>query len=193
MKGIVLLGGKSSRMGTDKGFLISKNETFFYDFAAKKLATFCDEVYLSINGLQNQNNTFEYPVIVDKEVSVGPIGGIITSYEKLHDNLLVLACDMPLVSIEDIQFLMSKYLKQQQSCFYFDYKMKHFEPLVSIWTTPLLAKLKMYYEVEGRSLNAFLKNNDVAKIEISDSTKFSNINTTHDWEMYQKYITDQLS
>jgi molybdopterin-guanine dinucleotide biosynthesis protein A len=48
MTGVVLIGGKSSRMGEDKAMMVYKEQPL-YKIAAEKIAPFCDKIYLSAN------------------------------------------------------------------------------------------------------------------------------------------------
>ena len=75
--GLVLAGGKSLRMGTDKSLLNyhgkSQREVMF-----DMLSGYCSVVYLSVN--QNQNTYL--PHIIDETEAAGPLGGIVSAFEK---------------------------------------------------------------------------------------------------------------
>lgn len=95
MTGIVLAGGKSSRMGTDKG-LLDFNGKKLVEIVVEILSRVCDKIIISAN---NADYDFMgYPVVKDMYPNCGPIGGIYSALKHsttLHN--LVLSCDMPLI------------------------------------------------------------------------------------------------
>ncbi|MEY4938093.1 MAG: hypothetical protein RIS64_4454, partial [Bacteroidota bacterium] len=101
-KGLILSGGMSTRMGREKRLLNyhgKSQEQYLYEL----MKPFCDEVFVSINASQQT----ELPYIQDLELSVkSPIVGIYSAFQQFPDSAwLIIACDMPLVSQETIEFL----------------------------------------------------------------------------------------
>ena len=94
--GILLCGGKSSRMGRDKYALVYNNKPM-YEPALDTLHRFCDEVLISSNRIFPEFKN--YPILHDEISGIGPMGGLYTCLKisKTEYNM-VLACDMPLVS-----------------------------------------------------------------------------------------------
>ena len=60
--GVVISGGKSSRMGTDKSLLLWNNKPF-YLHAAEILAPFCSEIYVSCNVSQSNNYILQFQIV----------------------------------------------------------------------------------------------------------------------------------
>jgi len=94
--GIVLAGGKSSRMGTEKG-LVSLNGKALINYALDALSPVCDEMIISSNS--SAYDSYGYQVIPDIHSDSGPMGGIYSCLLKSGNDLnFVLSCDTPLIT-----------------------------------------------------------------------------------------------
>lgn len=100
--GLVLAGGRSSRMGQDKARLLWQNIPLFQHMQNLLHESGIDRVLLS--GAQCGSNA-----LVDKIPDRGPLGGIHAAIEALPDgvNLLVVPVDMPLLPPEACKKLVS--------------------------------------------------------------------------------------
>ena len=101
--GIILAGGKSSRMGTDKGIL-ELNGRKMVDYVIKALTPNVDEIIIIANN-KNYNN-LGYKVYRDIIKNCGPMGGIYTGLmkSKTKNNMLV-CCDIPNISSIIIEYI----------------------------------------------------------------------------------------
>jgi molybdenum cofactor guanylyltransferase len=103
--GIVLAGGKSSRMGTDKGLLLYKGKKLV-EYSIDLLKMYCNELIISTNNPEYEQ--FGIPVHADKFPGKGPAGGIFSALkESSGDWNLVLACDMPFLNRPLMDVLLS--------------------------------------------------------------------------------------
>lgn len=104
--GIILSGGQSSRMGTDKAFIRLGNKTFI-DHTCELIREYCREILISTNK-RNKYLLPEHRIIADEIKGLGPIGGIYTclKYSGTRDNLVV-AVDIPFINSGLIQYLLS--------------------------------------------------------------------------------------
>ncbi|WP_111306998.1 molybdenum cofactor guanylyltransferase [Confluentibacter sediminis] len=93
--GIILSGGKSKRMGTDKGFLLYGGK-YFIQYSIEALKPLVNETIIVSNhidydvfGLNRVEDTFE---------NYGPLAGLYSGlqHSKTKYNL-VLSCDIPLI------------------------------------------------------------------------------------------------
>jgi molybdopterin-guanine dinucleotide biosynthesis protein A len=97
--GLVLAGGASRRMGTDKAALALHDGRTQLDWARALLARHCEAVFVSIRADQRGDPArMSLPVIVDQHTGAGPIAGIAAA-QAAHPEAawLVLACDLPFV------------------------------------------------------------------------------------------------
>lgn len=105
ISGILMAGGKSRRMGQDKAFLTLKGKEL-YRYPLEKLEKFCSEIIISANN--EKYNQLGYKVVHDEIQNIGPIGGIFSCLkETSNQKALILSCDLPFISDEYIQLLLS--------------------------------------------------------------------------------------
>lgn len=103
--GIILAGGKSSRMGTDKGFLMLNNKSFM-QHSIDALTPLVSEIIIVSN--HNNYDAFGLKRVEDIIEDAGPLAGIysglIASKTKYN---LVLSCDIPLINSDVLARLIS--------------------------------------------------------------------------------------
>ncbi|HDR89616.1 MAG TPA: molybdenum cofactor guanylyltransferase [Bacteroidetes bacterium] len=103
--GMVLAGGKSSRMGTDKA-LLPWGKTSMLEHAANRLKPLCHEVVISSNDRKHQIPGFA--LIPDTEPGIGPLGGILSVMKRRNEEyFLVLSVDLPLVTSAILKHILS--------------------------------------------------------------------------------------
>ncbi len=94
MKALILIGGKSSRMGTDK-HLLEINGKPQYLHLAEMLKDCGLDVYLSCKPEQIPNLTDDLKKIEDQYGDIGPIGGVASAFTDFpKSSWLVVACDL---------------------------------------------------------------------------------------------------
>lgn len=180
--GVVLLGGESSRMGTDKSRLVVDDQ-LLYQLAANKLTEYCDKVYLSISAEQSVHYKYEFPTIIDHYHMQGPIGGILSCFDELNSSLLILATDIMDVQMSDIASLVQLHEETNALCtMFYNHDGQYYEPLLSIWEKVMLESLKLYYDNGGRSLQKFISTQGIRKHAIPNGRHFKNINTLEDYK-----------
>ena len=94
--GLVLSGGKSSRMGIDKGKLNYHGlaqKDYLYEFLSHRL----DKVFISEKHDYISDNENGH-IIRDRFLHLGPKGAILSAFQLYPDAaFLVVACDLPFV------------------------------------------------------------------------------------------------
>lgn len=104
--GIILAGGKNSRMGMDKG-LLQLDGTKLIERQIQVLSAVCSHLIIISNN--EVYNDLGLPVYKDRYTDVGPLGGIFTGlfYSTTAYNF-VLACDMPFVKEAVFDYLLEQ-------------------------------------------------------------------------------------
>ena len=106
LKGLILTGGHSRRMGQDKALINLEGSTLL-ERTYNLLNPFIDQVFVSIRHDQrHETKRAQYPLIIDQEGYSGPIAGILSAgdYDP-HSGWLVVACDMPFLDNQTIDQL----------------------------------------------------------------------------------------
>lgn len=93
--GILLAGGKNSRMGKNKALIKYGDETFLTN-SVKKLRSLFEEVLISVDNAEKYNID-NIRFIEDIYHEKGPMGGIYSALRTAkYDWIFVVPCDMPL-------------------------------------------------------------------------------------------------
>ena len=94
----ILVGGDSSRMGTDKALYEVEGSAMAMRVAAAATAAGAKEVLL-IGGTQARAKKLSGTWKKDLYPGEGPLGGVITALKaSSHDSVVVLSCDMPFLT-----------------------------------------------------------------------------------------------
>ncbi|GAA3590666.1 molybdenum cofactor guanylyltransferase [Flavivirga amylovorans] len=103
--GIILAGGKSSRMGTDKGFLML-NKKPFIQHSIDALKPLVSEIIIVSD--HTDYDSLGYKRVTDTIKDAGPVAGICSGLEASNTNYnLVLSCDIPLIKTEILEKLIA--------------------------------------------------------------------------------------
>ena len=102
--GIIVAGGKSSRMGTDKGFLKINGKTFM-ERIIKVLKPLVNDIIIVSNN--SDYDTFGHRRVEDIIGNSGPLAGLYTGlcHSETEYNL-VLSCDVPLLNSKVLNILL---------------------------------------------------------------------------------------
>ena len=186
IQGLVLAGGKSIRMGIDKGELhfYGKNQR---DVAIELLEKHHLKTFLSV---REEQETGIKNKITDKYIGLGPFGAICSAFQENPDVAwLVIATDLPFVNDEVIEKLLQR-RNPSKAATTIKGKDKQFpEPLIAIWE-PKSYTLLLNYLAQGYSCpRKVLINSDVEIVEVDDNL-IRNINTPEDFKAAYKEINE---
>ena len=158
--GLVLSGGKSTRMGTDKG-LIAYHGIPQRDHLYQLLEKICDKTFMSIRKEQQAEISSTFNTIVDEDVFKGPFNGILSAHKKYPDVAwLVLACDLPLIDEKSLRELIEARKGSADATAFAQKENPLPEPLCAIWEPQALKTAITYLEQgNGSCPRKFLINN----------------------------------
>ena len=95
--GVILAGGKSSRMGKNKALLKLEGKTFI-EIAIDAFKGF-DEIII----ISNQKEPYlKYKIKIYEDIikDIGPLGGIYTALYYAKHDIVVIACDTPFINCD---------------------------------------------------------------------------------------------
>ncbi|WOC40982.1 NTP transferase domain-containing protein [Polaribacter sp. HL-MS24] len=182
VRGLVLVGGKSTRMGTDKSEL---------DYHGKPQKEFLKEL-LEKNNLKTYSSvgsaTGKENEISDTFLHLGPFGGICSAFQKDPNSAwLVLATDVPFVNDSVIQTLMQRRNPSKVATAIKGKGKEFVEPLVTIYE-PKAYPILLQYLAQGYSCpRKMLINSEVEIVEIEDHY-IQNVNTPEEFEQAKNQI-----
>jgi len=182
INGYILAGGKSSRMGTDKGLLLFEGKAMIQYVIEQMQAVFSKLVLVSNNP---EYEKFGLEVIPDLIKDSGPAGGIYTAlkHSKAKLNFMV-SCDMPFITKEAIAFIIENTNESQIVLLENQGKI---EPLFGIYSKDcenIWLELIQQNTIKLQKMVSHfnLKTIPVENNEIFKKSFFNNINTKEDFD-----------
>ncbi len=180
---IILAGGLSSRMGTDKG-VIQLDEKKMIEKVITNLTPFCDTILISANN--NNYNYLGHKIIKDKYGRIGPVGGILSCLEESKTTAnLVMSCDTPNISATVIKQLL---IKTENYDTILPYHHNRFDPLTAYYNKSCIPILKEMINNKEYKLQHIIKNLNYKKVYFKDEDEtlkeFININDKNDLKRY---------
>lgn len=193
IEGFILLGGASSRMGTDKARLDLGGKQF-----VERIAYALSHVAgrISIVGAKESVNHWHLPNVPDVYVKWGALGGLHAALASCESEwAAIVACDLPFVSGELFVRLAS--LRENFDSVVPIQDDGHLQPLCALYRCasclPAAEKLIESGERRPRGLLEHINTRLVAAGELSALSDaqlfFMNINTTEDYEQARKTVT----
>jgi molybdenum cofactor guanylyltransferase len=186
LKAVILCGGKSTRMGKDKGTLLLAGITWA-EHAAATAKEAGLEVIISVNEDQVSQYTGifgEQHLVTDQcDKAEGPLKGILTVHKEFPDaDLLILACDMIALSALEINELMSCYKQGIDNFCIFGNDGLH--PFPGIYKKQFLNKIhtSIADNPVNFSITRFLRSFPGKVIVSKNNKRFINVNSRQDLE-----------
>lgn len=175
INGLVLAGGKSSRMGRDKSLLkihAQPQRQHLFNL----LSGFCVEVYLSCKDATDI--PAELHPIADQFQIDSPLNGILSAFTRHPDAAwLAVAVDMPLVDAAAIDFLIKNRRHDKAATCFLDSDDRKPEPLLTLWEPRAFPLLMTFYKQGNISPRQFLMENNINLLTASDKKVLSNVNS----------------
>ncbi|MGN6177966.1 MAG: NTP transferase domain-containing protein [Mucilaginibacter sp.] len=192
LNGLVLAGGKSQRMGFDKGAAnwFGKEQRYFM---ADMLQTLCDKVYISRSS-EKQEISADYPVITDTFLNLGPLGAILSAFRERPDCAwLVVACDLPLLNKETLKYLVQNRDTASIATAFQSPDNEFPEPLITIWE-PKSYPVLLSFLAQGYSCpRKVLINGDPKLLKAPDPDALTNVNTPDDLEKIKRILHQKIA
>ncbi len=185
MNAVILVGGKSRRMGSNKAFLKLKGKTFI-EHQIDLLREIFNEITISAN-TPSEYKHLNIPIIKDIYPNKGPLGGIYTSLINSSSfYTFVLACDMPFVEIDLIKHLKS-FIKGHDVVV--PQINKGLEPLHAFYSKNCIAPIKKELDNNNLRIVSFFPQVKVKTVKLNNlpsSNKFKdsikNLNTIEEYK-----------
>lgn len=187
LKTYLLSGGKSSRMGEDKGlkWLAGKPMVCYLLDTLKKM-----ELTPTLIAHHPDYNTFDVSVISDKIKDKGPLGAIYTALCDAKEDVLILSADTPFIDTTTIALLLENQKKNRINILNFNGKI---QPLCGIYPYGLLPKIERELQNNRLKLMTFLIENNARSIVLNgEKNILMNINAPEDMNQAEKWLSNHI-
>lgn len=193
---IILCGGRSLRMGKDKGSLVLNDKPMLIH-VLDTVKDIADEIVLV---LRDQEQINEYKTILrDIEVSIkiitdetkdqGPLVGILTGLSHIKsDYAQILPCDSPFISKSFVLKMFEIAETKEFDAVVPIWDDGHIEPLHSIYKKDIVEIIRDLIKKEQYNVKALIDKLNVKYVDVENLDKttmsFQNLNTIKDFEGY---------
>lgn len=183
---LVLVGGKSERMGLPK-MELNYHEVPQWEY----LESVCKELNIPVvfSCREEQQDFFlsqGKENVLDRFGSIGPLGAIASAMNsKPGVSWLVLACDMPGLNAEAIRILIQQRNKKSMATAFWNDERQWFEPLAAIWESQSRGEVFAWLAQSQcpRKLLSVLKTQGVKE---ADALWYQNVNTPEEKDSWLK-------
>ncbi len=176
--GIILAGGKSTRMGMDKGFLLL-NDKPFVQYSIDALQPLVSEIIIVSD---NPNyDTFGLKRINDITKDAGPVAGICSGLEASSTEYnLILSCDIPLINSEILKNIINA-IDDTSEIIQVESKGKTM-PLIALYKRQVKDTFNKLLAADERRLRVAIKACNSKNIELKKEHEFwtMNVNTKNE-------------
>jgi len=181
--GLVLTGGYSSRMETDKALLEYHGKPqarVIYDLLSKV----CKRVYISSRKDQWQDGLLnKLQQIHDVFLGLGPLSGILSAMHTNPDAAwLVVACDLPFVNSSTIKALLKNRNPLKMATCFKNVHKKFPEPLCTIYEPKMRLRFLEYLGSGPVSPREILRNSPVIMLDQMGKRTLENVNSNEEYE-----------
>lgn len=182
--GVILAGGKSSRMGFDKQFIRMKGK-LVVEYQLEVLSKLFGEIIIVTNKPEEYKDC-GCKLVNDELTDFGPLGGIHAALKASSSSFsYFIACDMPFINEEFILFMKNKLKeakpKPQAVVTRFG---NWIEPFNAYYSKDLLPAILEAYEGKQNKISLVLEKSEVLYIAEAQARSFS-----PDWDMFTNINT----
>ncbi|OGX83287.1 hypothetical protein BEN47_17540 [Hymenobacter lapidarius] len=177
LRGLVLAGGRSERMQTDKGAL-HYHALDQRQHTAALLGEFCPDVRVSVRPDQATDLPAGLTALPDTFLNLGPLGGLLSAFQADPNAAwLVLACDLPFLTRTTLDFLVTNRQASRAATALRSPWNDFPEPLVTIWEPRSYGQLLRFLSLGYSCPRKALINSDIELLSPPVPEELRNVNT----------------
>ena len=193
VSGVILAGGQSRRLGTDKALLELDGESLL-SRAVRRLAALSDDVIVVANHPEKYEPLgLAARFVPDEEPGAGALMGIYSGLKAAsHGAAFAVACDMPFFSVPLLQHMLPNISRYDVVIPCVDSML---EPLHAIYSKQCLPFMAALLAQGRRQIVSFLDKVEVFYVEAPTVARFDplhlaflNVNTAEDWRLAQEML-----
>ena len=183
LMGLVIAGGKSSRMGKNKA-LIEYHGMPQWRYVQEQLSHFCSRVLIN----HNDDQITDSDILTDGVgfCDHGPISGLLTAVSQYPDQcIFVMGIDYPLLQTETLNDLWQTYRIRNQSVCFKNPTSDILEPLCAIYHSSDLRHIFDWFNNGNDSLRKFLASRNPVILIPNNTEELKSFDTPHDQIQYR--------
>ncbi|MCX7981465.1 MAG: molybdenum cofactor guanylyltransferase [Syntrophales bacterium] len=192
MTGVILTGGKNTRMGTNKAFLQIRGERLI-DRTVRICNLLFEETILVTQEAEEYLDLDVY-VVTDLEKGKGPLMGIYTGlFFASSEQVFVVACDMPFLNADFMRYMMET---ANNYDIVVPRSLGGLEPLHAIYSRRLIHRIEKLLKEDQLKITGFFPAGKKRIIEMDEINKFEpaekiffNLNRPADLEAIERFST----
>ncbi|SOE21541.1 Molybdopterin-guanine dinucleotide biosynthesis protein A [Spirosomataceae bacterium TFI 002] len=181
VKGLVLAGGKSMRMGEDKGQInyhgLAQVDFLFEEFEKAKITA---SVSCRVDQYERYNR------ITDKFEGLGPFGAIASAFQEDPNSAwLIVACDLPLVDQDTFDLLLKERDPSKLATCFYNPETDFPDPLITLWEPKAYMRMLEFLALGYSCPRKVLINSDVKIVHLENPEILKNVNTKAELEAFK--------
>jgi molybdopterin-guanine dinucleotide biosynthesis protein A len=189
--GLVMCGGNSNRMGTDKSMLRYYNKPQRYH-VYNMLLPFCEKVFISCSKKQSSGIDAGYEFIEDATLynNIGPMAALLSAFTLYpQKNLLLIGCDYPFLKTVELE-IFSMLCDDAPASFY-NKEVVIYESMLAWYPYTCFDELKRMFEAKQFSLQQLLRKYDAIKYIPTNTNSIKSIDTIEAFNEAYKLINER--
>jgi molybdopterin-guanine dinucleotide biosynthesis protein A len=182
---IVMAGGSSSRMGTDKSLLPVGDRPLIAS-VVDQLRPWMQELIVSANDPE-RFAFLNLPIVTDKRTGQGPLMGIASSLQaSTHERNLVVACDIPLVDRALGRAMLARAEIEVAEAVVPKDSAGYREPLFAVYRKSMAEPMFDCLKRDQRGIVQAFEGRKVCYQALDSDEGLTNLNTKQDWQKFQE-------
>lgn len=191
INGLVLAGGKSERMGKDKG-LINYHGAPQREYLYHLLDGFTEQTFMSCRPEQVEAFEDEFRTLPDSISGLGPFGAIVSAFRAFPNHAwLVVACDIPLLDQNAILQLLQERNPSKIATTFYNEETKFPDPLVTIWEPKSYQKLLHFLALGYSCPRKVLINSHTQVIVPQNQEALLNANSPEEYQRVMEILENR--
>lgn len=191
---VILAGGQSRRLGTDKSLLELGGRSLLAR-TVDKLAVLSDDIVVVTNRQENYEHlALEVRFVPDEQPGAGALMGVYSGLRAAtYESALAVACDMPFLSIPLLRYMLPMSTSHDVVV---PREGEFLEPLHAIYSKRCLRQMAALLAQGRKQIIAFFDDVDVRYVEAHEIARFDphrlsfmNVNMPADWLLAQELLT----
>jgi molybdenum cofactor guanylyltransferase len=183
---VIMAGGKSSRMGSDKSLLPFGGYKTLTEYQIQRVSSWFQTVYVSCK----HSDKFDFDALFIEDVSefedFSPLVALYSVLKKLHTPICVLSVDTPFVGKEVFLKLYDALDEETDAVIARVNQRSH--QLCAIYSRALLAKMKENLRKNRHKIQALFEDATIKYIDFDDESDFLNLNHQEEYIQAQELL-----